>query len=70
MGRNFHSPGSTPAASTKLQSTTRFSRSIHKEGGIFFALYSRVFSDFDIFLAVLRSPYFFSFPAFHSLFGP
>ena len=58
------------AASTNLQSTTRFSRSIHKEGGVFFALYSRGFSGFDIFLTILRPPYFLSFPAFNSLFAP
>jgi hypothetical protein len=50
--------GWTLDASTNLQSPTRFSRSIHKEGGIFFALYSRGFNGFDIFLTVLRSPYF------------
>jgi hypothetical protein len=66
----FPDAGSTPAASTNFQSTTRFSRSIHKEGGIFFALYSRGFSRFDIFLTALHSPYFLSFPAFHSLFAP
>ncbi|KJS32336.1 MAG: hypothetical protein VR64_07405 [Desulfatitalea sp. BRH_c12] len=61
---------STPAASTNIQSTTRFSRSIHKEGGIFFAVYSRGFSGFDIFMTVLRSPHFLSFSTFHSLFAP